>query len=886
LTDEQGRLSRDELLYEKVIARHLDEGFVERFWLATRIERHFRDPDCRFVLVSGGPGAGKSTLLAWLTQRHALSPRYFLRRLSSHPLAGGDAWSLLLSVGHQLALLRPELMRIDLDVQVTQAVGRVAEAGRVVGARVGLLHISPFQHTAVQVTQQVDVAEGSVVGFEIARMVADSRLNDVGNLQHLALIEPAVRLAAADPAAMVVLCIDSVDELRHQGRDVGRKDILEWLADCPELPPNLRVVVSARPDAELLRRFRLAQKDRLREERIEPSAAEVREDLLKYARRVVTAPEVAGQPEVRRVGAEAVARRIVDRAEGSFLYLNLWASGLLDAVAGDDAGRVAALTELAVLPAGLDGIYEYFLVLIRDTVKRREGAQWTHHWKRVHLRLLEVLAVVQAPLPRKTLLLLTELTADRAGAREALDDLAQFLSGDARALRFHHVTMAEFLTSADEDRILDDWHVEADESHLAVAQRLLAEHGDSWEICDDAYALNHTASHLVASIRTAGSAATRGEATRLLTGLLAVPAFGIAKSSRIGVDDMLADYVAAYATLPGSAELADGLIAVLVRLINEGRTDLAISLHAMVQYRLEVAELNAAVLRRLSDPDHLAEVVQDPRHRASALISFSHGEAARLRRLGGTENLDAAHRLLTRAVAEVGDIDQATSARQRSSLFYDLAYLEVLHGRLDQALAWFTEAAEAADEADDRTAAFTSRLVGLRHGMLGGLVTPEEFKAGHFAALEYFTSDEGQGPDATRWVMNVHAHLADLGLLTGDLDLVVTHVQELEDDPWIRSNDRADILLRFRARAAWAAGHWAVAAELFAGMLADDLTDPPSHREELSRELYYYGQAMAGLGDHEKARELWELGLRCPDNAGNWPWKPKLTEALLSSARP
>jgi hypothetical protein len=71
-----------------------------------------------------------------------------------------------------------------------------------------------------------------------------------------------------------------------------------------------------------------------------------------------------------------------------------------------------------------------------------------------------------------------------------------------------------------------------------------------------------------------------------------------------------------------------------------------------------------------------------------------------------------------------------------------------------------------------------------------------------------------------------------------------------------------------------------VAAELFAQALDGNLTEPPSHREALSRDLYYYGQAMAELGDVERARELWELGLRCPDHAGNWPWKPKITEAL------
>jgi hypothetical protein len=58
------------------------------------------------------------------------------------------------------------------------------------------------------------------------------------------------------------------------------------------------------------------------------------------------------------------------------------------------------------------------------------------------------------------------------------------------------------------------------------------------------------------------------------------------------------------------------------------------------------------------------------------------------------------------------------------------------------------------------------------------------------------------------------------------------------------------------------------------------LTDPHSHREELSRDLFYYAVRSRGIGDVIAARQVWDLGLRCPGNAANWPWKPKITEAL------
>ena len=70
---------------------------------------------------------------------------------------------------------------------------------------------------------------------------------------------------------------------------------------------------------------------------------------------------------------------------------------------GGDGERVNALTDLSALPAGLEAIYEYFFVLLRDTVSVREGPGWRQTGMRCIGRLHAVLAVAQAPLTIKSL---------------------------------------------------------------------------------------------------------------------------------------------------------------------------------------------------------------------------------------------------------------------------------------------------------------------------------------------------------------------------------------------------------------------------------------------------------------------------------------------------
>ncbi|MET0133788.1 MAG: hypothetical protein ABW215_09365, partial [Kibdelosporangium sp.] len=550
-------------------------------------------------------------------------------------------------------------------------------------------------------------------------------------------------------------------------------------------------------------------------------------------------------------------RRLAEHARGSFLYLVLWGRGLRDAVQDGDETRIAALTDLSVLPTGLDGIYEYFLALVRDAVRQREGRGWARAWKYVYRPLLALLAVAQAPLTERHLLLSGDL--DRLDLAEARSDLDQFLVEDHNGVRLCHLTVAEFLT--DPRRSRDDWFVDAEKSHQQIADRLIREHSGAWSAGEDEYALTHTVTHLVA----AGSAEP-------LTELLGTPEFGVAKARKIGVEAMLLDYVAANTALPGNTVLAAGLAATLAQLVNEGVPNLADTLHAIVGYRRDAAGLNEQVLDRLSDPAYLGQSVADKTSRAAALISFSQGQATRLRRAG---NLDEARRILVQAVSGA-DITGVTSAKQRSTLCYELGYLDFLYGNHEQARVWLRRSIEAAEEAGERTSAHISRLVNARVGLLSEAVSPAEYRAEHEEAFAYFTNPETAGPHVARWLMTVQAQLLDLALWTRDTALIATQLQVLEEDPWIQQTGRQDIVQRHQARAAAITGDWAKSIALF----EDLLTQAPEHQEELARELYYYGAALSGSGDTAQAREAWERGLRTPDNAANWPWKTKIREGI------
>ncbi|MGH4017001.1 MAG: hypothetical protein ACRDSL_24365 [Pseudonocardiaceae bacterium] len=211
---------------------------------------------------------------------------------------------------------------------------------------------------------------------------------------------------------------------------------------------------------------------------------------------------------------------------------------------------------------------------------------------------------------------------------------------------------------------------------------------------------------------------------------------------------------------------------------------------------------------------------------------------------------------------------------------YDLAYLHYLYGDYDEADKWFQRGVDASELAGDRTGAYISQLVALKVRLFRQAVDPEAFRAIVTEALVFFRSDAARKQHAERWVMNCHAYLLDLAVLTDDPDAARTELETLEEDPWVQRFDRSDLVARWRARTALVSGDAARACELFEQRLRSELTDPPPPRDELARDLYDYGCALVAHGDVGEARRIWRLGLRCPDNAASWPWKPRIAQKL------
>jgi hypothetical protein len=237
----------DDLFFGTLVRSYVEENarFVRRDWLAKELDAKLGESGKRFVLLTAEPGAGKSVFMAQLAHDHPEWLRYFIRRDQREVLADVSARSLLLRIGYQLAARHPELFSKDqLTLSVKQRLGEVAEQGEAVGVEVGRLIASPFYRKVIEIEQQVLTNQGKVVGLRAKELYVEERLLPAEDLLHLALIHPARALQRTDPKQQIVILIDALDEIRyHQTAE----NILAWLTNCPELPENIRFVLSSRP---------------------------------------------------------------------------------------------------------------------------------------------------------------------------------------------------------------------------------------------------------------------------------------------------------------------------------------------------------------------------------------------------------------------------------------------------------------------------------------------------------------------------------------------------------------------------------------------------------------------------------------------------------------
>lgn len=510
------------LFFEELIHSYLDQPrFLPRPWLAERVQALLDEPDCRFVLLTGEPGSGKTAFMAQLAGQHPDWLRYFIRRDSRQALSRGDTRSFLFAAGHQLAVRRPELFRPDrLEIVVEQRIQKLSEGARATAVKIEDLRVSPFYQTSLKVLQQVELAVGELVGLSVQRAVLEERLLELGNLQSLALYDPAALLLKEDPPARLVILLDALDELRYQP---GGDHLLAWLASAPELPENVRFVLSARPDDELLAGFRLGQQAWLKET-ILPTGADqaqadplgyqhVLADVRQYAHNLAALPFV--QPALTPEKAAVFVRQASEKADGNLGYLDALGRALEAAFRSGDQPMLARLLELSQVPGSLNGLYAFFLTQVKarlqqESVEVTDPASGEVHflkaWPAVYRRVLGALAAALQPVSLAQVRSFGAVQADADYVLSALGSLGQLLDSTAGGYRFYHSSLPEFLTaeSTRQDPALQDLAVEPARAHQLVVSAYRGAAAGwqqvDWEQMDD-YGLLHLAEHL----RRAGS---------------------------------------------------------------------------------------------------------------------------------------------------------------------------------------------------------------------------------------------------------------------------------------------------------------------------------------------------------------------------------------------
>ncbi|MFJ8016730.1 hypothetical protein [Streptomyces sp. NPDC096339] len=485
----------------------LSTEFVSRQWLAGGIEQALPDGSTRIVLVTGEPGAGKTTLLAGLAHAHPEWQHYFIRKDSRTALVGTDLQSFLLTVGHQLARNRPNLFDPQrLEVTVEQRIGTVEAGASAVGIRIDDLRASPFQRTAaLRVEQDILHASGSVQGVEIGTATVEPRLLEPAVLAHLALIGPAQVLFSEAPDERIVILVDALDEGAHE----PGATLLDWLAMGPELPANVRVVVTSRPHPAL-DRIRAARAGSLAEIAIDPLSPQVQDDLLTYADRVLASDSATRALQAQGRDPVVFARTLVQQSSGNFLYLAMYLRALNQAIEEDDASLAARMTSADTVPGGLHGLYAFFIETARADLERLGALDIsaplsptdlvTPAWEGAAQPLLGVLTVAREPLTAEQLRTLAGIRVWPRAVHTVLGRIRWLLSVRDDRYAFYHSSVAQFLTDPQVSREHPDWGFAEQEWHERIVRHYRAG-ASSWADVGwsavDRYGLAHLAHHLV-----------------------------------------------------------------------------------------------------------------------------------------------------------------------------------------------------------------------------------------------------------------------------------------------------------------------------------------------------------------------------------------------------
>jgi hypothetical protein len=427
--------------------------FVGREWVFAEIDAWLADPDApRFFIITGEPGIGKTAIAARLTQIRDLAACHFCIARQADTI---DPLNFARFLSHQLT-------HIDDFAQ----------------------NLLEEQGTHVDVTINLRENYGQIIGVQIENLVVEAPSAAIAF--NRVVLDPLRRLHAGDFDQPLLLLVDALDEAVQQR---GPETIVDLLANARGLPPQVRFVLTSRPEGAALRHFEQLNIPHLV---LDAGGAENQADVQTYVRyRLDHSETLRSRLTKEAVEADAFVERVIEASQGNFLYL-VW---LLRSV---EEGT-QQFDSLETLPEGLDGIYREFL-------RTRAPGEDIRVWRERYRPLLGVLAAAQAPLTTDQLVAFTEL--DKQMVKDVLDDVQQFLdpigAGENRH-RLYHQSVIDFLK--DERRAGEFW-IEDSIPHRIIAEHYLQAWGGladglpkldtpRFRDLDNRYGLHNVIPHLV-----------------------------------------------------------------------------------------------------------------------------------------------------------------------------------------------------------------------------------------------------------------------------------------------------------------------------------------------------------------------------------------------------
>ena len=497
----------EDFLFSSLIKKYTESPrFIERQWLADKIGQAMAGNSRRLILITGEPGTGKSAFLAYLLDKHPQWLRYFIRRDQQTLLFSGSPTlrSFLLQIGFQFAGFYPDIFSEQMiDLSLQQAVDTIENTGRSTGARIERLVASPFTQITIKISQKVRELKGDFTGLVIGEYDADPSQTPIDDLEFLAFSHPCRSLKSDQPEKQIVICIDSLDELRYH--DTTKDNIIDWLVTLP-IPDNVTIIVTSRPDDEYLGIIRRNKKDELWEIPINPEDPLVIEDLRRYASKLVQQEPVNNFLLRNQIPAPDFIRALVEKSDGNIGYLNAVARAV--DLSRDDQ-TLDQILDLTNLPPTIQDLYAVFLLRIKD----RSG----NEWYQTCLPVLGVLCVAAEPLTQDQIFHLGNLDGHPSIITRTLAELRQFLDYNEKkcTYRLYHATLVEFLTNENTKNNLDtrgvyidpwEWH-----EKIAISYGRIQDH--QWDpkkmqsvfypgnvqkrTGADAYGLYHLVDHLI-----------------------------------------------------------------------------------------------------------------------------------------------------------------------------------------------------------------------------------------------------------------------------------------------------------------------------------------------------------------------------------------------------